>query len=107
MTNKIIRHRLPKLNFIVNYKKEFWFIENKYRDARRSIGMKLFGKIISFNIPETPINDYSRMIKHTYRHIKSRRRYILSDLLKQKKVYQKKWLRFEKNFFGQMEEITG
>ncbi len=107
MSNKTVKHCLPKLNFIVNYKKEFWFIKNKYSDARKAIGKKRFGGIINFNIPEIAVDKYERMVKDVYRHTENKREDVLPKLLKQKMIYQKKWLQFGSRFFRQMEEVTG
>lgn len=107
MKKKIIKHQLPKLNFFVDYKKEFWFIENNYRDAQKLIGKKDFINIIKFNIPEVYSNDYNQMIKNISQYLKNHQNSILPKLLKQKAIYQKEWCLFEKNFFNQVEKTTG
>ena len=107
MKNKLIKYRLPKLYFLVDCKKEFWFIKNKYRDAQKLIGKKKFSNIINFNIPETYSDNHKQMVKNISLHLKNQQHNILYNLLKQKNIYQKKWRLFEKNFFNQMEVITG
>lgn len=95
------------LNFKVDFKKELWFIKEKYADAKKVIGKNQFLKIINFNIPGLYFRNYQQLIEKLYEHLKLKRQGILSRLLKQKSIYQKKWHKFEKDFFNQMEVVTG
>ena len=107
LKNKKIKPCPPKLNFLVDYQKEFWFVKNKYRAAQKSIGRKRFDDIINFNIPKAHSNNYDLLIKNILQYLNNRQSVILRDLLKQKNIYQKKWRLFEKKFFSQMEAVTG
>ena len=91
---------MPKLNIKINFEKEHWFIREKYPATQKVIGSRDFARIINFNVPEARSLRRNLLIKALSRHLQNNRAKITSNLLAEKNIYQKKWQKFERGFFG-------
>lgn len=97
-----------KLNFVYGSKsKEFWFIENKFNEAKKSIGEERFAYIINQNILNSFDKDKNIFFNNLKGYIESNYKKILPEIKEKGEILEKRWKKFEKDFFLQMEKITG
>jgi hypothetical protein len=95
-----------KLKFIQNFEKEFWFIENKYKDAKKAIGEDRFSYIINQNIPNIYNKNKKIFYKDLKKYIRTHKQDIVTSIKQKNNKIEKRWREFEKDFFQQMEDIT-
>jgi len=95
-----------KLKFIKSFKKEFWFVDNKYSGARKSIGKDRFFYIINHNIPNCSDGSFVSLRNKVKKHIKSNKDEIIHSINENGGKLEREWRKVENVFFQQMEEIT-
>ncbi len=95
-----------KLIFKVDYSKEYWFVKNQYKDARKLIGDERFSYIIKNNISNFDTNNFNQLQKNVLKYLKGNRIEIQKNLKKQKRILKNKWNKINKRFFTQIEETT-
>lgn len=101
----MFKNRL-KLQFVRNFNKEAWFIETKFEEAKKFIGRKRFTYIVNQNIPNCHNNNKKIFYKNIKTYIKTNKNNIVPSIKQEGNNLEKRWKKFEKNFFKQMEEIT-
>lgn len=95
-----------KLKFIKKFGKEYWFIENKYNEARKFIGEKRFIYIMNQNIPNCYSKNKEIFYRNLKKYIEANKKILVLSIAREKTNLEKKWRRFEKDFFQQIQKIT-
>ncbi|MEW6408199.1 MAG: hypothetical protein AB1465_05945 [Patescibacteria group bacterium] len=96
-----------KLKFIKDFKKESWFIKNKYRAARKQIGEERFIYIINKNIPGCYNRTNKLFVKNLIQYFKDNKKIITSGIAKKSEVIERKWKKYDRRFSEQIPKITG
>lgn len=94
------------LKFINNFPKNRWFIKNKFKEAEKVIGKKRFAYIMNQNIPNC-CSKNKRKYKTLKQYLAKHKKEITFDTKQKGGKLEKRWKKFEKDFFQQMEVITG
>lgn len=96
-----------KIKFIIDSKKENWFIDYKYSNAEKSIGKDRFTYIINSNVPNVYNRNREIFYKNIKKYIKLNKKTINSETHNNSGKIINRWKNFENKFFRETEKITG
>jgi len=102
-----MKSRDIKIKFIIDSKKENWFINHKYGDAEKSIGKNRFIYIVNSNIPNIYNRNREIFYKNIKKYIKLNKKTINSEIHNNSRKITSRWKEFENKFFSETEKITG
>lgn len=101
-----MKQNLPKLRFIKNFNKEYWFIKNKFAEAKQQIGEKRFIYIVNQNIPIGYNKNEKIFYKNLKAYLEANKNNLIPAIKQKSKIIENRWGKFEKKFFEQAEKIT-
>lgn len=102
-----MKKNLPKIRFVKNFNKEYWFVKNKFAEAKQQIGEERFAYIINQNIPVGYNKNKIIFYRNLKKYLKTNKNNLIPAIKQKSEIIENRWGKFEKNFFEQAEKITG